>query len=51
MSLIAVNIGSFQAVFALNNDDTVNAILVRGEGRAFSPGFDLKAAAERKMNN
>ena len=42
---------TIQKVNALNNDDTVNAILVRGEGRAFSPGFDLKAAAERKMNN
>ena len=42
---------TIQAVNALNNDDTIHAILVRGEGRAFSPGFDLKAAAERKMNN
>lgn len=42
---------TIQKVNALNNNDTINAILVRGEGRAFSPGFDLKAAAERKMNN
>ena len=42
---------TIQAVNALNNDDTIHAILVHGEGRAFSPGFDLKAAAERKMNN
>ena len=42
---------TIQKVDALNDDDTVHAILVRGEGRAFSPGFDLKAAAERKMNN
>ena len=42
---------TIQKVNALNDDDTVHAILVCGEGRAFSPGFDLKAAAERKMNN
>ena len=42
---------TIQKVNALNNDDTIHAILVRGEGRAFSPGFDLKAAAERKTNN
>ncbi len=42
---------TIQAVNALNNDDTIHAILVHGEGRAFSPGFYLKAAAERKMNN
>lgn len=37
------------AVAALNADDSVEVIMVRGEGRAFSAGFDLKAAASRKM--
>ena len=33
--------GSFQA------DPTINAIVVRGSGRAFSAGFDLKASAAK----
>jgi enoyl-CoA hydratase len=37
------------AVADLNADDAVEVIIVRGEGRAFSAGFDLKASAERKM--
>lgn len=37
------------AVAELNADDAVEVIMVRGEGRAFSAGFDLKAAAGRKM--
>lgn len=32
------------------DDDAVRAVLVRGEGRAFSAGFDMKAAAERDMS-
>ncbi len=39
------------AVRDLNADDSVEVIIVRGEGRAFSAGFDLKASAERKMED
>ena len=39
------------AVSELNADDAVEVIVVRGEGRAFSAGFDLKASAERKMED
>ena len=35
----------------LNNNEAVRVIVVRGEGRAFSPGFDLKAAANREMRD
>ena len=35
----------------LNRNEAVRVIVVRGEGRAFSPGFDLKAAAEREMRD
>ena len=38
------------ALAELADDDGVRAILVRGEGRAFSAGFDMKAAAERDMS-
>jgi enoyl-CoA hydratase len=38
-------------VIKLNENKTVRAIIVRGEGRAFSPGFDLKAAGEREMKD
>jgi enoyl-CoA hydratase len=33
------------ALAVLENDDEVSAIVVRGAGRAFSAGFDLKASA------
>jgi len=39
------------AMKALNADDAVEVIIVRGEGRSFSAGFDLKAAAGRKMES
>ena len=32
------------------DDDRIRAVLVRGEGRAFSAGFDMKASAERDMS-
>ena len=42
---------TLDAMRALNADDAVEAIIVRGEGRAFSAGFDLKAASDRKMED
>jgi enoyl-CoA hydratase/carnithine racemase len=38
------------ALQELADDDRVRAILVRGEGRAFSAGFDMKASAGRDMS-
>ena len=43
--------GTISTVNQLNNNEAVRVIVVRGEGRAFSPGFDLKAAAEREMRD
>ena len=37
------------AVRAFGQDEAVRAIVVSGNGRTFSAGFDLKAAAERDM--
>ncbi|MEM9355336.1 MAG: enoyl-CoA hydratase/isomerase family protein [Pseudomonadota bacterium] len=37
------------AVDEFNSNSDVRAILVSGEGRAFSAGFDLKAASERSL--
>ncbi|MGI9426313.1 MAG: enoyl-CoA hydratase/isomerase family protein [Hyphomicrobiaceae bacterium] len=42
---------SIAAVDQLNADPDIRAILVSGSGRAFSAGFDLKAAAERQLNS
>lgn len=39
------------AVEALNGDEDVRVIVVSGEGRAFSAGFDLKAASERQLTS
>lgn len=39
------------ALDAFDADDAVHAIVVSGEGRAFSAGFDLKAAAERNLDS
>ncbi len=38
------------ALIELAEDERVRAILVRGEGRAFSAGFDMKASAERDQS-
>jgi enoyl-CoA hydratase len=38
------------ALQAFTDDERIRAVLVRGEGRAFSAGFDMKAAAERDMS-
>ena len=43
--------GTISKVNELNNNEAVRVIVVRGEGRAFSPGFDLKAAADREMRD
>ena len=43
--------GTISKVNELNNNEAVRVIVVRGEGRAFSPGFDLKAAANREMRD
>ncbi len=42
---------TLEAMRGLNGNESVEAIIVRGEGRAFSAGFDLKAAAEREMED
>lgn len=39
------------ALKELAADERVRCILVRGEGRAFSAGFDLKASANRDMSS
>jgi enoyl-CoA hydratase len=38
-----------EAMKALGRDESVLAIVVRGEGRAFSAGFDLKESAAREI--
>lgn len=40
---------TLDAMARFNGDETVRVIVVSGNGRAFSAGFDLKAAAEREL--
>ena len=42
---------TLKTVAALNDDDMDLVIVVQCSGRAFSPGFDLKASTERKMED
>ena len=42
---------TIETVKALNEDYSVRVIVVQGAGRAFSPGFDLKASTEKKMES
>jgi enoyl-CoA hydratase len=42
---------SMAVLDAFAEDDEVDVVIVSGAGRAFSPGFDLKAAAERKLDS
>lgn len=42
---------SMAALDAFAADDDVDVVVVSGAGRAFSPGFDLKAAAERNLDS
>jgi len=42
---------TIETVKVLNEDDNIRIIVVQGAGRAFSPGFDLKASAERRMES
>jgi enoyl-CoA hydratase len=42
---------TIEAVDSLGRDEDVDAIVVQGEGRAFSAGFDLKASADRDLSS